>query len=155
MEVQSSSEGKRAMSTIVVGADGSPGAEAALAFAVEEARLRGADLRVVSAWEIPAAVYETGFAPVPLDVTDFERLAQEGLQRAVTELREAHPDLTITPVLRRGHPADVLVDEARSATLLGVGTRGLGGFRGLLLGSVSQGVAHHAPCPVLIVPHPS
>ena len=92
------------MSTIVVGADGSHGAEAALAFAVDEARLRGAELRLVSAWEIPAAVYETGFARVPLDVSDFERLAQEALQRTVTDLRTAHPNLTITPVFRRGHP---------------------------------------------------
>lgn len=55
----------------------------------------------------------------------------------------------------RGNPVRVLIDAAQSAALLVVGSRGLGGFSGLLLGSVSQGLMHHAPCPVVIVPHPA
>ena len=59
--------------------------------------------------------------------------------------------MTVTPVLREGQPADVLCDEAEGSDLLVVGTRGLGGFHGLLVGSVSQQCVHHAPVPVVVI----
>jgi nucleotide-binding universal stress UspA family protein len=62
--------------------------------------------------------------------------------------------MEISGVVREGQPAEVLVAESKDAELLVVGSRGLGGFRGLLLGSVGQQCAHHAACPVVIVPHP-
>jgi nucleotide-binding universal stress UspA family protein len=61
--------------------------------------------------------------------------------------------VTATPVLVEGQPADALCAEAEGAELLVVGSRGLGGFHGLLVGSVSQQCVHHAPCPVVVVPH--
>jgi nucleotide-binding universal stress UspA family protein len=140
------------MSTIVVGVDGSPGAHDALDFALREARLRDADVRVVAAWSVPAAVYaETYGLGGPELLSELEQGARHNAARA---LEDADADgVQTTTVVREGNPAHVLLKEAGDADLLVVGSRGLGGFRGLLLGSVSQQCAHHAPCPLVVVPH--
>jgi len=138
--------------TIVVGIDGSEGSAAALRFAIEEARIRGARLKAVSAWHVPPAVYGAGWAPSGTDLDEFRKLAESSLLASVAEASGTESGVEIDQVLREGQPADVLLAEARKADLLVVGTRGLGGFKGLLLGSVSQQVAHHAPCPVVVVP---
>ena len=142
------------MGTIVVGIDGSPGSIAALRFAVEEARFRGAELRVVNAWHIPPAVYGSGWAPAPIDLDEYRKLAKKALEESIEEAGAASAGVTVTPILREGQPADLLCLEAKNADLIVVGSRGLGGFRGLLIGSVSQQVVHHAPCPVVVVPSP-
>lgn len=141
------------MKTIVVGIDGSHGATKALKFAIEEARVRGAGLKVVAAWQIPASVYGSGMMPVLVDPADFKKIAQDALDRSLEEIGAAAVGVIVTPVVREGQPADVLVAEAQNADLLVVGTRGRGGFKGLLLGSVSQQCAHHATCPLAIVPN--
>jgi len=141
--------------TIVVGVDGSEGSVHALEFAVEEARLRGADLKAVSAWHVPATAYETGWVPVSVDPSDFEKLGKSALDKSLETAGVAESGVSVTPILREGQAADVLVAEAREADLLVVGSRGLGGFKGLLLGSVSQQCVHHASCPVAIVPNSS
>ena len=145
------------MSTIVVGVDGSEGAVAALRFGIEEAKLRGSGLKVVTAWHIPVAAYESGWVPIPVDATDYEVLAKTALERTIEGAGTGAAGVEITKVVREGQAADILVAEATGADLLVVGSRGLGGFRELLLGSTSQQCAHHAPCPVTIVPttHPS
>ena len=136
------------MARIVVGVDGSEASKAALRWAVEEARLRGATLRVVYAWSIPlvlvpgAAVAESDVAPVQAD-------AEQMVDRLVQEV--AADGVTVEGAAVEGVPASVLVEAAEGADLLVVGSRGHGGFAGLLLGSVSQQCAHHAPCPVVIV----
>ena len=79
--------------------------------------------------------------------------AREALERALEIAGGLAAGVAMEPVVRLGAPAQVLLDEAQDADLLVVGTRGLGGFRGLLLGSVGQQCAHHAPCPLVIVPH--
>lgn len=139
-------------SCILVGIDGSPGGEAALRFAVEEARLRGLSLRVVCAWEAPAASYigET-FVPTADAFLDAEHHAEEVLRTALERLAP-NPAVRVEALSVEGHPATVLSEQARDAVLLVVGSRGHGTATGLLLGSVSQGVAHHAPCPLVIVP---
>jgi nucleotide-binding universal stress UspA family protein len=144
------------MKRIVVGVDGSAGAAAALRFALDEARLRGSSLRVVSAWHIPAGAYESGYVTVPVDRTEFERYGRSVLDQSLVDagLDGDGAGVEVTKVLREGHAADVLVAEAKDADLLVVGSRGLGGFRGLLLGSVDHHCAHYAGCPVVIVPHP-
>jgi nucleotide-binding universal stress UspA family protein len=139
--------------TIVVGVDGSKGSVHALEFALEEAKVRGAEVKAVSAWHVPVSTYNTGWVPVGIDPSDFERIARAALERSLKEADAAESNVTVTPILREGQPADVLVAEAREADLLVVGSRGLGGFKGLLLGSVSQQCAHHASCPVAIVPN--
>ncbi len=136
---------------IVVGFDSSRGSSAALEWAVDEARRRGALLHVVTAWEIPTAVgaplpLPTGFAP-----------AAVAHAAAEAEVRAALADATDVPVdisVVEGHPRAVLVDAARDALLLVVGRRGTSSWPGLTLGSVSEACARHAPCPVLIVNHP-
>jgi nucleotide-binding universal stress UspA family protein len=142
-------------STIVVGVDGSAGSVQALEFALEEARIRGAQVKAVAAWHVPASAYETGWVPVSVDPGDFEKIAKSALDKSLEEAGAAASDVSVTPLLREGQAADVLVAEARGADLLVVGSRGLGGFKGLLLGSVSQQCAHHASCPVAIVPNGS
>jgi nucleotide-binding universal stress UspA family protein len=142
------------MSTIVVGIDGSSGSAAALRFALEEARIRGAELKAVSAWHIPPAIYGSGWAPPSPDVDEFRKLAESTLSTSIEDAGAAESGVTVTPILREGHPVDVLVAESGRADLLVVGSRGIGGFKGLLLGSVSQQCAQHSKCPVIVVPHP-
>jgi nucleotide-binding universal stress UspA family protein len=141
---------------IVVGVDGSNGARAALAWALDEARLRGASVDVVHAWHAPAAVVPGPYGASPTvddDATGRVRSAEE--QVLEQQLQAANTDgVEIEPLLPSASPVDALLDIARGADLLVVGTRGRGGFSGLLLGSVSQQVSHHAPCPVVIVPEP-
>jgi nucleotide-binding universal stress UspA family protein len=141
--------------TIVVGIDGSAGSVRALEFALEEARARGAEVKAVAAWHVPASVYNTGGVPVSVDPNDFERIAKSALDKSFAEARVTESGVSVTPLAREGQAADVLVAEARGADLLVVGSRGLGGFKGLLLGSVSQQCSHHASCPVAIVPNGS
>lgn len=129
------------MPTIVVGVDGSAGAHAATAFALEEARLRGARLRLVAAWHVPVAVYGSGFAP-PVVLGDGLSEAADSAVRETLERLGKHDEVEVETEVRRGQPAEVLVEQSADAELLVVGSRGLGGFRGLLLGSVSQQCAH-------------
>ena len=128
---------------VVAGVDGSENGRLALTWAAEEARLRGARLRVVHVWSYLAQPGEA-FDPTYGD-DDARRL----LQVAVAGLGD-EVDVELVPVCDL--PARGLLDAAQDADLLVVGARGMGGFRGLLLGSVSQQVAQHAPCPVVIVP---
>jgi nucleotide-binding universal stress UspA family protein len=142
------------MSTIVVGVDGSSGAREALRFAVEEARLRGATLRLVTAWHIPPMAYSGGYV-APLDPREFEKNAAVAGEKALAELQDETAGLEVQRLTREGQAAHVLLEEAKDADLLVVGSRGHGGFTGLLLGSVSQQCAHHASCPVVIVNEPN
>lgn len=149
MDSQGSTEVRR----IVVGVDGSETSRHALRWAADEAKSRGSQLHVVHAWEVPAPA-------VPVGVGAGRRTAQaEGQHDEASklvadvvrdELGEAPPGDVRTSI-GRGPAARVLLDTARDADLLVVGSRGLGGFRGLLLGSVSSKMAAHAPCPVVIV----
>jgi nucleotide-binding universal stress UspA family protein len=143
------------MQTIVVGVDGSKGARRALQFAAREAALRGARLRIICAWEIPAAVLGGGFTPaLDQEALDSSRVqAEDIVQHELSEVELGYADLECTGVALEGHPAEVLIHEAEDAGLIVVGNRGRGGFSSLLLGSVSQQVVHHAPCPVLVVSH--
>ncbi|MGH2971598.1 MAG: universal stress protein [Gaiellaceae bacterium] len=145
------------MNVIVVGVDQSAGAKAALMFAHEEARLRGAALRAVHAWRfgyngyIGYAGFEGGAPAVGDDISELREAAAAALDATV---REALPSPGLVEIEQRvveGTAGAVLIDESRNADLLVVGSRGHGGFAQLLLGSVSQQCAHHAACPVVIV----
>ncbi len=141
------------MDTIVVGVDGSDCARAALEAAAHEAALRNVRLRVVSAWDIAPAVYSGGFAPGSDQNTidAFRESAETVVRDALAEAKRLQPALEAEGRTREGQAANVLLDEARDAVLIVVGNRGRGGFASLLLGSVSQQIVHHAPCPVLVV----
>lgn len=147
-------DAQRTDGLVVVGVDSSDGAKEALRFALDEAKLRQATLRVVHTWQygnIGVRGIE-GFTPVvAADLGDLRRAAEVALDAT---MHEVAPDPNGAAIERRvveGAPATVLIDESRLADLLVVGSRGLGGFTGLLLGSVSQQCAHHAACPVVIV----
>jgi nucleotide-binding universal stress UspA family protein len=142
---------------IVVGVDGSEGGAAALEFAAAEAALRKTPLRAVSAWEIPTAVYTAGTAPpVEPAVLDAFRLRAEQLaEEAVATVKSLQPSVEVEGLSGAGQPADVVLAQGADAELIVVGRRGLGGFRSLLLGSVSQQVVQHATCPVVVVQHPA
>ena len=145
------------METIVVGVDGSDGGAAALEFAASEAAFRGARLRIVSVWQVPATVYGADFAP-PLDPTTWDvfRLPAERVaEDALAAMKKLHPSLEGEALSVQGQPADVLLEQAAEAMLIVVGRRGLGGFKSLLLGSVSQQVVQHATCPVVLVNQPA
>ncbi|MEZ5102702.1 MAG: universal stress protein [Thermoleophilia bacterium] len=136
---------------VVVGVDDSPGSVAALRFALREAALRGALLRVVHAWTVPALGEAAGMVPLLLD--DLRREEHAVLDRAIEQATDGgRPDVDLQRVLVEDPPGRALIEAAHDAQLVVVGSRGRGGFAGLLLGSVSQQVAHHAPCPVVIVP---
>ena len=130
------------METIVVGVDGSDASVNALRWALREARLRTARVRVVLAWSYPqVSTYHE--AKRVLDVP-FAEDAAAFLDQVVAETAAAAEGLEIEKKVVEGQAAPALVEAARDASLLVVGSRGLGGFSGLLLGSVSQQCAHHA-----------
>lgn len=133
---------------IVVGIDGSPSSLDALRWALRQARLAGDVVEVVSAWRAPTAY---GGYPVIAE-EDWQHNAEEVLDTALSEVPEAEDEAVGRHVVR-GHPASVLVERASGADLLVVGSRGRGEFAGMLLGSVSQHVVAHAPCPVVVVRH--
>ncbi len=132
---------------IVVGIDGSETSQRALDWALDEARVRKAGVEVVHAWNAPSIAVPPADAYTPLD--DAARnLVEQALGQADTTRVT-----TVRSVVRRGSGGEVLVRLTDGADLVVVGSRGLGGFKGLLLGSVSHQVTHHARCPVVVVPH--
>ncbi|WP_030690454.1 universal stress protein [Streptomyces globisporus] len=133
---------------VVVGIDGSPASYEALRWAVRHARLIGAAVDAVAAHELPGAA---GWSAPPVD-TDFDGAqAEQALADEVQTVLLGADDVRLREHVARGNPAEVLTEAAAGAELLVVGSRGRGGFTGLLLGSVSQQCALHAPCPVVIV----
>jgi len=133
---------------IVVGVDGSKSSSGALAWAAGEARLRGATLKVVRAWRVPAFAYGPYVPPPPL--ADFKETAEALLDEQVRTVLGADPGVTVVREAAEGPAAEVIVAASAGAEMVVVGSRGLGGFGGLLLGSVGAQVAHHAHCPVTI-----
>jgi nucleotide-binding universal stress UspA family protein len=134
--------------TIVVGVDGSDSSIRALGWAAGQAKLTGASLTVVTTWEFPPTF---GWSPPYPSDFDPNRDARAALQKNVDAVLGPDPDLAVELEVVEGHPAFVLTDKAAGAELLVVGSRGHGAFAGMLLGSVSEYCASHAPCPVVIV----
>ena len=135
---------------IVVGVEGSKGSKNALRWALEEARHRNAVVDVVTAYlptYVPAA---PDFGYVPLDPIDLVEEVRK-MQDAVIDEVASSSKIQIERKLLKGRAADTLIMASEGAAMLIVGSRGRGGFRGLLLGSVSQQIAQHASCPVVIV----
>ena len=140
-----SGAGKR---RIVVGVDGSDPSKAALAWAIGQARLTGAAVEAVIAWEFPATY---GY-PVPLPPGfDFHDNAAGVLAGCIAEVSSPAQPVTIVSKVVEGNAAQVLLDVSAGADLLVVGSRGHGGFVEALLGSVGQHCVHYATCPVVII----
>jgi nucleotide-binding universal stress UspA family protein len=137
---------------VVVGLDGSPSSDAALAFAFEAAALRGVAVHAVRTWwDLTAeTAWQRGLTATNL--ASIEAAEQRLLTEQLADCAAAHPDVQVHQALTRDRPAHTLVEQSAKAQLVVVGTRGRGGFRGLLLGSTSQALIHHAHCPVAVVP---
>ncbi|MFD2768169.1 universal stress protein [Micromonospora eburnea] len=129
---------------VVVGVDGSESSLLALGFAVERAAQRDVPLRVLRAWG------PSGERRVPPD-SDPEAAERTAVEQDVAQWRETFPDVPIEVQVPPGNPAALLVEASREAQLVVVGSRGRGGLRGMLLGSVSQQLIHHSHCPVAVV----
>jgi len=137
--------------TILVGVDGSPGSRNALKWAAAEAADHGADLVVLTVWE-RALLPPMGSGEVPdHGVPDPSQTATEDLIKVIREELGDEPPVLVQPRAKQGNAAKVLIEESVGADLLVVGPRGHGGFRGLVLGSVSQHVAAYAKCPVAVI----
>jgi nucleotide-binding universal stress UspA family protein len=133
---------------VAVAFDGSEGSLRALRWAAEEARVRGARLRVVRAWSYmdqPGTTFDPNYS---------DDDARREIDDAIAALGDAAAGVEIEPVTVNDLPRHGVLTGAGDADLLVVGSRGHGGVAGLMLGSVSQHVAHHARCPVVIVPGP-
>ena len=140
------------MERIVVGVDGSETAIAALRWAVDEARSQGAELEVVHAWHDPYIGPGLPFAPGTIDPSCYEEVGERVLDAVLERVDTTGLATPLRRVLVHGPAPQMVIEAAKGADLLVLGSRGRGGFAGLLLGSVSQQVIHHAPCPVVVVP---
>lgn len=154
---------------IVVGVDGSDTSNRALAWAIDEARRRDTKVTAVHAFRLPELAYEhrhvDAYVPgnVARQIDERQRELREQLvegaerdgkaviEKAVETVGGLPEEVVLDDVAIVGDPARTLVSHSETAELLVVGSRGLGGFRGLLLGSVSQQCAQHAHCPVVVV----
>jgi nucleotide-binding universal stress UspA family protein len=137
------------MSRIVVGIDGSDHATKALEWALDEAVVRNAEVDVVHAYTWHPDLSELAV------LTHEEELAgraDEVLRKTIEPALATRPGVKVNAHAVRGPEAESLMEAAAGADMLVVGSRGRGGFKGLLLGSVSQQCVHHAPCPVVVVP---
>lgn len=145
---------------VVVGVDGSAGSIEALRWALAEARLRKAPLRAIHSWiylhaRVPALVgYPYTAEAAEFDADDATAAAQQAAETILDQAFAAigdTDDVEVERAIVQGSAAQVLIDAVSEDDLLVVGSRGHGGFTGLLLGSVSHQCAQHAPCPVVIV----
>ncbi|WP_454852620.1 universal stress protein [Promicromonospora soli] len=134
---------------VVVGVDGSPTSHEAIRFAFQAASFRDVPLVAVYAWsDLPiTTVWE-----LTTTWQSIQRQESARLDQWLAEIQALYPGVHVEQVVVRDGPAHALLDQAKSAQLVVVGSRGRGGFRGLLLGSTSQALIHHAACPVAVVP---
>ena len=138
---------------IIVGVDDSPLAQAAIGFAFDEAALRGTELIAVHSWDVEPLIRTMAAIPMPLQL---EAVADDELRLLTQQLAgwaDQFPDIRVQHTVATGHPVSALIDKAASADaqLIVVGSRGRGGFAGLLLGSTSAALIAHAGCPVAII----
>ncbi|WP_433380726.1 universal stress protein [Streptosporangium sp. CA-115845] len=133
---------------ITVGLDDSDACEPALAYAFEQARLRGSTLRALYAWQVPVHIY----APeIVYDMDEFRAAHDKVVTDRLAGWRERYPEVKVIEDVRRAHPVEALSDASDTCDLLVVGSHGRGALGSLFLGSVSRGVLHHARCSVAVV----
>lgn len=134
--------------TVTVGLDGSPESVAATEWAAREAQLRGLPLRLVNVWEpVPEPMAQAPLLGAETHQHWIERIPRE----AAEEVRARHPGIEISTEQHHGHPGEVLLKAAEEAEILVLGTRGLSGVSGFMVGSVGLAVVAHAERPVIFV----
>ncbi|HVV20138.1 MAG TPA: universal stress protein [Pseudonocardiaceae bacterium] len=139
---------------VVVGVDGSPTSEDAVALAFEEASLRGTDLVAVHTWIEYSS--DVAYATARQFIVDWDGIEQREavlLAEGLAGWQAKYPDVPVRRIVARDRPVRCLLEESAGAQLLVVGSRGHGGFGGMLLGSTSQALVYHATCPLLVVRH--
>ena len=141
------------MKRIVVGVDGSETSRAALRWAIEEAEHHGSSLEAVHAWHQNVYLGGEYVDASMLDPTIYRAAGEALLNATVDAEDESRLASPVRRLLVNDAPAHALLEAAEGADLVVVGSRGRGGFAGLLLGSVSQQLVRHAPCPVIVIPH--
>lgn len=139
---------------VVVGVDGSPTSEAALAFAFEEASLRNTSLTAITTVTDFAADSAYTMSRLGIDWGQVEEDERRLLAERLAGWQEKYPDVVVNRIALRDRPARALMRYGAEAQLLVVGSHGHGGFVGMLIGSTSQALVHHAPCPLAIVRPP-
>jgi len=136
---------------VVAGIDGSPESVAALSWAGRYAATTGATVRAVRAWHFPTAAGLPPEGKAPQAVTsEIEQRMRDEVGDAIAKANVPAP-VQVETVIGYGHPAQVLIDESKTASLLVVGHRGHGGFHEMLTGSVAMHCVSHAACPVVVV----
>ncbi len=142
-----------AIERILVGVDGSDTSRRALEWAYDEAANHGASLVVVATWHPPALPMTPPYGSIPPEGYGDQprREALDRLERFTSALVPKDPAVDVRTRVDEGDPAKVLIEQSKEADLVVVGSRGHGGFVGMLLGSVSQHLVAHAQCPVVVV----
>ena len=141
------------MPGIIVGIDGSSHSRRALDWAISETAIRHAPLTVLTVQEAIIGYWGPVIYPGDAELTEHARkVAQDETDNALRKLApEARPqEVTVLAVV--GAPAEEILGAARDADMIVIGSRGAGGFKKRLMGSVSYTVLHHAPCPVVVIP---
>ncbi|WP_431895225.1 universal stress protein [Nonomuraea sp. bgisy101] len=134
---------------IVVGVEDTPNCVPALAYAFEQAKLRGSMLRALHAWQLPVHLYSPGFV---YDMDDIRNRQLKVVAETIAACRKEYPDVKVVEDVRQAHPVEALTEASAVADLVVVGSHGRNALERSLLGSVSRGALHHARCPVAVVP---
>ena len=150
METAVGTTPRQVQAPIVVGVDGSTNSKDALSWAMRQATLTGAAVRAVCVWHRPSALFTPVEPGARLLLPDLEKDAADELARVVSEAGETS-GVELEQRVLEGHAIPVLLEQAKEASLLVLGSRGRGAFTGMLLGSVSEHCVSHAPCPVAVV----
>lgn len=136
--------------TVVVGVDGSAASTGAVAYAAHTAATRGVPLMLVTSYTMPAAMFAEGMIPPQPVFDELERECLPIIEAARATALEVAPEIEVRHAVVEGNPAQVLIEYSRKAKLIVLGSRGLGGIKGMVLGSVSAAVASHAFCPIVV-----
>ena len=136
---------------IIVAVDGSKASDAAVKWAANTATKRGEPLKLVSSYSVPQFLYAEGMVPPQELYDDLETEVLEKIEQARQICKDFNPELVVSHHVQDGNPIDMLLDMAKNARMLVMGSRGLGGLSGMVMGSVSAAVVSHATCPVVVV----
>lgn len=136
---------------VVVAVDGSPASEAAVRWAANTAHKRDIPLRLAASYTMPQFLYAEGMVPPQELFDDLQRETVDTVDAARDIALEVAPELRIGHAVAEGSPIDMLLEMSKEATMIVMGSRGLGGLSGMVLGSVSGAVVSHAHCPVVVV----
>ena len=136
---------------VVVAVDGSEAADNAVRWAANTAMKRDIPLRLATSYTMPQYLYAEGMVPPEELFNDLQAEAMEKIEAAREIAHEVAPDILIGHTIAEGSPIDMLLEMSRDVTMLVLGSRGLGGLSGMVLGSVSAAVVSHAHCPVVVV----